>query len=51
MKKVVPKNEILKCIYENKRNVKLEIFIKAWWAMQNSHEGSIGGKGNQFIQT
>lgn len=51
-KKKVLKNEILKCSYENKSNVKLEICIKAQWAIQNSHnEGSIAVKGNQFIQT
>lgn len=52
MKNVVLENEILKCTYENKRNVKLEIYLKAWWAIPKSHdEGSTGVKGNQFIQT
>lgn len=51
MKKYVLKKGILKCIYENKSNMKLEIYIKARWATQNNHnEGSIAVKGNQFIQ-
>lgn len=35
MKNVVLKNEILKCIHENKRNMKLKIYIKARWEIQN----------------
>lgn len=35
MKKVVLKNEILKCIHENKSNMKLKIYIKTWWEIQN----------------
>lgn len=35
MKKNALKSKILKSIYENKSKPKLEIYIKAQWAIQN----------------
>lgn len=47
MKKNALKSKILKCIYENKSNPKLEIYIKAQWAIQKScNQGSMAMKAN-----